>query len=305
MISILKNQTLGTLNKKITFVPLVGALIALSLNAQPAIYESFDYTDGALAGNGTGTTGLAGDWTSSTSSNPQAVFSPGLSFNNLSTTGGAVQRPSLQGADFSQVQISAGAQSTLTADNSTIYFSFLVRTDFGNEKFDNNTFYLGTSDAPDAAWEPRSGDDVTPGSGFGFVVNGQDDSSRFLQGFASDGVGTSLTTGSLASYVNDDPAETLMIAGQIDWAANGSNDVMTLWNVVDPSAGLGTNLVSLSADLDQSTFDTLTILSRQRGSFDEIRFGTSLADVSVIPEPSAFALLSGLLGLGWVMLRRR
>lgn len=304
MISILKNQTLGTLNKKITFVPLVGALIALSLNAQPVIYESFDYTDGALAGNGSGTTGLAGNWTS-TGNNPQAVFSPGLSFTNLSTTGGAVQRPSLKGAAFSQVQISAGAQSTLTADNSTIYFSFLVRTDFGNEAFDNNTFYLGTSDAPDAAWSPSDGEDVTPGSGFGFVVNGQGDSSRLLQGFASDGVGTSLTTGSLANYADDDPAETLMIAGQIDWAANGSNDVMTLWNVVDPSAGLGTNLVSLSADLDQSNFDTLTILSKQRGSFDEIRFGTSLADVSVVPEPSAFALLSGLLGLGWVMLRRR
>ena len=38
---------------------------------------------------------------------------------------------------------------------------------------------------------------------------------------------------------------------------------------------------------------------------DEIRFGTSFADVVPVPEPSAFALLSGFLGLTWVMLRRR
>lgn len=62
----------------------------------------------------------------------------------------------------------------------------------------------------------------------------------------------------------------------------------------------------MTADFDQSTFGTLTIASRQSETpFDEIRFGTSLADVGVVPESSAFALISGLIGFGWVMLRHR
>jgi len=38
---------------------------------------------------------------------------------------------------------------------------------------------------------------------------------------------------------------------------------------------------------------------------DELRLGRSFGDVSPIPEPGAFALLAGLTGLVWVMLRRR
>ena len=100
------------------------AVVAGAASADLFVYEPFDYSIDALAGNG-GATGLGGNWASS-GSNQQSVDSPGLEFAGLSTTGNAVRRTSAPGGAESNVAITAGAQSALTADNSTIYFSLLV-----------------------------------------------------------------------------------------------------------------------------------------------------------------------------------
>ncbi len=276
---------------KLTLTTVLAGL-SLAVRAAPIVYESFDYTSGALAGNGTGTTGLDGNWTSG-GTNEYQVEGTGLSFTNLSTTGGAADRSSASNGAYSQVALTSSAQASLLADNSTIYFSFLIGYGNNSEANDNSTFYLGTSDAPSPTDAPVT---TTSGSGFGFALDGPGgtDGSRPLRGFTMDGGTTSLGT-----------SGTLMIAGQIDWAANGSNDTLTLWNVADPGSGLGSTSITMTADLDQSGFDTLTIASRQDNTpFDEIRFGTSLADVGVIPEPSSLALI-GLAGLAVLLFRRQ
>lgn len=63
-----------------------------------------------------------------------------------------------------------------------------------------------------------------------------------------------------------------------------------------------TRLVSLGAVSD--TFNTLTLKADGWMNTDEIRIGTTLADVTVVPEPTALSLL-GLSGAFGLFLRRR
>jgi len=85
----------------------------------------------------------------------------------------------------------------------------------------------------------------------------------------SDGMGNSLITDDTLS----------LIVGQIDWAANGSLDTISLFNVTDPTAPLGTPFSTMTLDVDQTTFDTFSIADGQTSGFDEIRFGMTLEDV--------------------------
>ena len=287
------------------------ALGLATAHASLEIEEQFDYTAGDLAGNGTGTTGLAGNWTSPVvgpGKGDWEVMASGLSFtDHLSDAGGSAERNAASGSDYAQVEISAAAQTNLLADGSTAYFSFLVGFPGGNaETFDNHTFYIGTNDTPDSAADPVT---TTGGSGFGFAIDGANGNNgpRPLRAFTMDNGSSTLSAGDIGD-VPDESSPTQLIVGQLDWVANGGNDTLTLWNVADPTIGLGTNSVSMTADLDQSLFDTLTIASKQNNVvFDEIRFGTTLGDVSTVavPEPSSYALLAGMFGLTLVMLRRR
>ncbi len=97
------------------------------------------------------------------------------------------------------------------------------------------------------------------------------------------------------------------IVGQIDFNPLGTDDVITLFNVAATDTALGTSFATLSADLDNASFDTISISDGQASAFDEIRFGTSLASVTpglfAVPEPSSMMILIGLGGLG--MIRRR
>jgi len=52
-------------------------------------------------------------------------------------------------------------------------------------------------------------------------------------------------------------------------------------------------------------FDALTIGGSNVTYWDTIRIGTELGDVTVVPEPSTYALLAGFATLGLVLMRRR
>lgn len=58
---------------------------------------------------------------------------------------------------------------------------------------------------------------------------------------------------------------------------------------------------------DDINFDSIALVSSvvEQYAFDEIRVGTSWADVTAVPEPSTYALMFGFLALGLVMWRRQ
>ena len=129
-------------------LPLLGAclfgLYATPASGALAIYEPFDYGAGNFDGTQGGATGTTGFWSQSGGS---GLFSrqAGLSFTGLSVTGGSARRTSAPGGSEINIGVSAGAQSTLLNDNTTIYFTLLVR----NERFsvgnEGMTMVLGSA----------------------------------------------------------------------------------------------------------------------------------------------------------------
>jgi len=100
---------------------------------------------------------------------------------------------------------------------------------------------------------------------------------------------------------------TYLIVGHAQWGADGTaDDTVTLY-LPSTDLTLGTAVAQSVGKVDQSTFDLINTNHGNglESTWDEIRVGASYADVSPVPEPSAFALLAGFTGLVWVMLRRR
>jgi hypothetical protein len=57
--------------------------------------------------------------------------------------------------------------------------------------------------------------------------------------------------------------------------------------------------------LDGQDFNDLGNWSSVSGTFFSYDSGTETLSLVAVPEPSTYALLAGMLGLSWVMLRRR
>ena len=250
--------------------------LAASANAALVLYEGFDYPAGDIDGSQAGGTGFsATGWTTAAfTRNPYDVRSTGLSFTGLPTVGLSVRRPSAPDDAEMHRGISAASQAALTADNSTIWFSTLMADDRYAGRHANAALMLGSGALTGPGGKPVT---MAGGEGFGVAVNGQSDNSFRLHAIAIDGGTSSLST----EYIPTpgDQGTTFLVAGKIDWAPNGSNDTLTLYNITDPAAPLPSSFATVSADLDQSVFDTVAMGDRQITPFDEIRFGNTFADV--------------------------
>ncbi len=286
---------------------------------EPILYEGFNYSPGDIDGTQTGGTGFAATgWTTSNISNSNSydVRSPGLSFTDLPTKGSSVARPSAPGGAEMNRPISAESQAALTGDDTTIWFSVLMNDREYAGRHAQGSLVLST----DPFTGPFNNSSVPPvmagGEGFGVGFNGTPDNVLEVAGLAIDDGVSSFSADVLP---DPDPSAggntTYLIAGKIEWAANGSDDVLRLFNIADPLAAEpvdGDAFATMMADLDQSLFDTIAIGDAQIGTFDEIRFATSFEEVmgraaaAAVPEPSTFVLAAlGLLGLGWYARRRR
>ena len=274
------------------------ALAAGSAHGALVVYEPFDYSTGALAGKGPAT-GLTGTWSSS-GSNQQSVVSPGLVFEGLSTTGNLVRRTAAPGGAESSVALSTMSITSLTADNSTIYFSMLLRNDRFSVSNENFAFTIGNG--PLNVVADKNLPNITGGDGFGVSMNGNNPNDNTIDIFGYQVVGgtASLSEGKID---NDTSVNTFFITGRIEWGESGVGHTMSLFNITDVNAALPTAFATMTADFDQTTFDTLAMSSNQVATIDEIRFGTTLESVGVIPEPST-ALL-GSLGMLFLLRRRR
>ena len=280
---------------------------AMTASAALHLLESFDYvSEGNINGVSSynGGTGFASAWQGTTTGTSFSVDDglghshggndpAGLTFSGLSATGSFIlTRVSAPGGAQVNRTINSTVASNMTSG--TLYFSVLVRPKFYSVGNENMAIMFGTSDILDPNAKP-----VTSASGdsIGFALRGSGSEIDF-HAIAVDGGATSI---SALGGIADTSPQIHMIYGEITW---GATDTITLFNsTTNTDLSSFAQFATLDATLNEGSFDTLHVAGQQVSSLDEIRFGSSLADIGItsIPEPSA-ALLGG---LGTLLLLRR
>jgi len=181
--------------------------------------------------------------------------------------------------------------------SSSYFLSGLVRLDPGSAAPDEYRLSMGFMDS--------------------IAANTVDYSSGFHLGLWNDG-----TDVNVAVFANDtnfalvpvtDTSTVYQVVVRLDVNASG-NEELSAWYAVDGDTSL-TQAISSTVVGDiwdtPGDLDTFVLQSDSNGStttwspFDEMRFGTTLADVSSIPEPSAFGALVGVAVFAWALRRRR
>ena len=302
---------------KKTFCSLVAIAAAFmmqtSAHGDVLVYEGFEYTANAPLAGLNGGVGWGAAWSTAdaTTANNFHSIGDGLSFGSLVVGGGSAERAVRNGRSTAERTISA---SGLTADNTTVYFSVLmdptINTGATGGQFSNTygTLIFGNEGLTDASIGTQEGEgtDIANsgnGVGVGFFGGPTSFADGGIQGVTFSGGVIDQSDGASNSIVTGDALS--LIVGKIDWAANGSLDTISLYNIVDPATGLPATAFSImTLDVDQSDFDTISIADGQTSAFDEIRFGATVADVLPVPEPTSLGI-SGVIGTVLLGRRRR
>ena len=302
----------------------VSGLILNTAQGALLFYEGFNYTDGAVMNNAN----QIGGWQANNDRDDNAPWSNtgdpmrihdgvGETWNGVFTSGAGgltvAQTGNFAGANpevfdsvtnasqgasdhlFAHKTLSATVTTTF-ADGTSTWFSFLGYRSNGTRQ---PIVSIGASPLTGDRSRTSAAGTVGQNIGMGGIFNAGTAGARTWAGGANYVTGTSLGNFTEALFM-----------ARIDWAATGTNDTITVVAFAD-----GTDITEalfnsaatksvLTADFDQSTFDTLSI-GNQHFYVDEIRIATTFADAvtgtTVVPEPSA-ALLGG---LGFLCLLRR
>lgn len=287
------------------FAAAVGAAIPLSAGAVLHVHEPFDYPAPSIL-HDTAATGfnLAGSYASTigVESLRLRVSSPGLGYGTLS---GAA---STSGNKLTQLQSTSGdtvtvalAQPIDIPAGSAIYFSALFTLDDSL----NGNHRAGIALADDA-----SGGELTFGEATVGIRN-----IRATADTAATG-GLLATSGSLGSFSD---GQTLLLIGRYSNSAAALGDRLELLGydtsashpmpasfvAGDPNAVVSQTLDGVDIDLARISSLRFSIRGSDNNYIDELRIGSTLADVAPIPEPQAWLLM--LCGFGAVLagVRRR
>jgi hypothetical protein len=269
-----------SLMKTTIFTLLLAALPFASAEAALTAYEGFDYTsqfNNRLNGAGTAGDGWAGAWTGTNNNN--VLVSPSLSYGALDTEGWRVQ--------FGAAGYSRGLSSTVGSGST--YISFMIESD--NTTSGNRWTGLTLLSGGTSGTEVLSIGDIDGGD-FGASIS--------VGGLAGDTTTASAAGTSLLTQ--------RFLVARIDFNASGSSENVSLFVDPDLSSEPGTADATLTNIADFS-FDAIRI---HRGptsggnwtNLDEIRIGTTWADVTPVPEPSS-SILGILCAIGVCARRRR
>lgn len=280
-------------NKKFEVVSAAAiAWMAVSpANAELFIYEPFAYDstgtdgDGFYLGDGSqsGALGLDGSWSQVINNIEMEVLEGGLDFtdtegNVLTVAGNSILRSSRSGTAVMASAVTADAISGLTGDNTTMWMSFLF--------VDNG--YSGPDSSVTLASESLASSNnhslATAGYGVGIVIG---EPSGGVVATVDTGYYLNTTSPTVAHsdlYPNEMETTVLLLAAKINWKPDGTPDEIYVFNITDMSAepDEADAIASDSFDMPlsaQLALDTLNIGETQVDGFDEIRFGTSFADV--------------------------
>jgi len=277
------------------------ATVSITVNsAAPvglAIYEPFNYAVGNLHGkSGASEIGLTGAWTTGSSITTEA---PSLSYGTLPVTGNRVRSVGMNSPGGSRpISASALAGRGLLDNGATLWFS-VVMGGYGGWDASGNLFHLALGNNAISYTFPNSynipNDGSIPGSGIGVRLQNKGVyASQFAAtGEQLTGAYDNTVTGGI---INDNPR---LVVGKITWGA--TNDTIEIY-LPEQDMVLPAPTSVLTANVDQSTFDTLTFSRGSNVLLDEIRFGATLQSVlqgtvamspdvtAPTPDPMTFAV---------------
>ena len=189
----------------------------------------------------------------------------------------------------------------------------MVLSNFGNREF--STSFTGSATDPlyFSALFTKTGTDTTYAQWIAISDNSSINSTAAKIGLANDEFslrlhGAADESGDFGSYT---PGQTVQIVGKLEFNVDGTNERLQIW--VDPTDE--ETALTVSAQITGQDLGWVTpthaitgnfVLDTDSGLIDNIRVGTSWADVGpvAIPESSSTALL-GLGGLALALRRRR
>lgn len=321
-----------------------GALIAsvFQANADLYIYEPFDYAptnsfnNGAYLGDGNQAGGLGlGMWgqndnngNDGVGSYPSAlapvneadISNGGLSYsdgfgNDLPVAGNAWERANRTGQAASYASIDAAATAGLTADNTSIWMTFL----FQDRGFSGPDFGIGL------ASETMVGDDnqglgnwasgtkvTTAGYGVGFGITASSSTFRNIHTVVYDN-SVNFTKVNEATATFDGPGASgiRFLAMKVNWNEFGTPDEIFVFDLTgyDLSLGAPDESAALASDTfdwtlaQQQSLDVFNISDTQVANVDEIRVATDFVSAvgGIVPEPSSLAAI----GVAGVLVTRR
>ncbi len=254
---------------------------ALFAQADVIVHESFTYTPGGdLNGQGPGDVGFTGTWSGSIDYD---LASGSLSYPSSSTlfaTGNkAAFSPSSTGERITQTMSAA----TIDFDTDGVYYlSFLVNKTDGGTGSDYFWLQLEGSGSQKGAFGLASSEVLMAQAGSGY----------------SPGFGTAIPLG-----------QDVLLVGKIVTSASGLDQFMlsqfassATVPFADPGSWAATDTAAVTG-----TINTLVLRKGTNASMrlDEIRVGTTWADVTHVPEPSTLMICLGTLaGLAWRRRRR-
>lgn len=267
------------------------SLMTASAQADVLVYDGFDYTPGSNMSGLNGGSGWSNSWfTSGTYTATSGSIAP----SSLLSEDGFVSAPSA-GGTFSREY----GTSVVGTGDEELWFSFAM-----------NRAADGGGSAKKVAVNPFSNTtNAEAGQFLGiFSSNNTTDAVAQIRWGTSAQIDTSstFTLGVDTNYFIYGQA-VFTEAGTTTlnlWVVESSTDISTL----SPSDPATATVVSTSfSSSNQNALDTwATAQGVEPSNFDEFRIGDTFADVVVVvPEPSTYALMGGMLVLGLAVLRRR
>ncbi len=285
------------------------------LSAAPTAYDSFSYVDGVTLADPANTGGFGwaagptgATWIRDGGGTNFNTTTPGLSYGTLATAGNSVADSSNTGGAAYHRNQAINPLSVLAAGEDT-WISYLINvSSLGTASFtDANTAYLG--------WNGAGGNATNAGSMVKSEIRNFTTADGGATGtfdlFARNGNSATSAT-SLSLNLNT----TYLIAMRYVQDFSGVNDLLEVYNVATSDIGLSfpsvasTSISLTGLNFNKTDFTQIGFNSQLNAAtftIDEIRTGFDFSDVVVaVPEPSAFALLGGAIGLfGAMRLRRR
>ncbi|WP_158279859.1 Ig-like domain-containing protein [Coraliomargarita sinensis] len=265
------------------------ATVSITVNAVTdvglAIYEPFDYPTGGFNGSSSvNEIGLDGSWTAQANMD---IVGGSLNYGSLVTNGSALSASDSIRSHAASRAISptALAGNGLLDDGATLWFSAML----GHPGMVDQIYMaLANDQLSNSADNHYIVDDGAQlGSGLGVWLDKSEVRATHFRDSSQGGQVAGTWTsqyGAIKSGVQR------LVVGKINWGANSDTiEIYLPWeDLILPSAPSST----LTVDVDQSTFDTLTFSRNGTPLIDEIRFGSNYQSViqgtvAMVPDTSA------------------